>query len=489
MDVTKRDPKLRLTGLHHAAKHGRVSTMTILIEHGADVNARSYDGTTPLGSAVGAGKLPAVKLLLRHGVDIELKGFYDRSPFHLAVSKHFVPAAKLLQGHGADINSTNRLLWTPLQSALDNDDLAAARWLLELGADTEVPDEAGHTPIVRWCDRQKLEKVRLLLEFGARFDVLIHKGFREEAPLVNWAALTAQNDLLRMLLDQGASPNNLDSHGETPLGAACHQSNCVGIRMLLAEGADPSIPDRFGQLPGSKLKPQRWAKLVAEAHDLTLSAPRPITWAGWVSACSEGRDTRIRSAIAAGMDVTKRDPKLRLTGLHHATKHGRVSTMTILIEHGADVNARSKRLKGEARLGKVPEAAVTTIPQDGTTPLGAAARAGKLPAVKRLLRHGADIELKGFLSMSPFHEAVSSASRAVAKYLLTRGADINSTDRLQCTPLQSALENDDLKTARWLVEQGADMESRDSLPVWAFDIESIGKRLQGRVDVVNRSAC
>lgn len=34
---------------------------------------------------------------------------------------------------------------------------------------------------------------------------------REEAPLVNWAALTAQNDLLRMLLDKGASPNNLDS--------------------------------------------------------------------------------------------------------------------------------------------------------------------------------------------------------------------------------------------------------------------------------------
>ena len=127
----------------------------------------------------------------------------------------------------------------------------------------------------------------------------------------------------------------------------------------------------------------------AAAARAAVSAPRPITWAGWVSACSEGRDTRIRSAIAAGMDVTKRDPKvrrargltrlqvgrqygagasgsrwpsrlpassqadgretscpaepqLRLTGLHHAAKHGRVSTMTILIEHGADVNARSK---------------------------------------------------------------------------------------------------------------------------------------------------
>ena len=54
-------------------------------------------------------------------------------------------------------------------------------------------------------------------------------------------------------------------------------------------------------------------------------------------------------------------------------------------------------MKGEARLGNAPEAAATTIPQDGTTPLGAAARAGKLPAVKLLLRHGVDIELKGFV--------------------------------------------------------------------------------------------
>ncbi len=45
-----------------------------------------------------------------------------------------------------------------------------------------------------------------------------------------------------------------------------------------------------------------------------------------------------------------------------------------------------------------------------------------------------------------------------------------------------------------LLRYGADPDVRNAvsrlqLPVWAFDIESIGKRLQGRVDVVNRSAC
>jgi ankyrin repeat protein len=57
------------TALHYAAASGGVKAMSMLIEAGADLNAFSPNGTTPLMMAAREGKTDAVRLLLSHGVD------------------------------------------------------------------------------------------------------------------------------------------------------------------------------------------------------------------------------------------------------------------------------------------------------------------------------------------------------------------------------------------------------------------------------------
>ncbi|MDT8286529.1 MAG: ankyrin repeat domain-containing protein [Elusimicrobiales bacterium] len=59
------------TPLHSAAYFGAVDAARLLIEHGADVNARAYLGATPLHFAAGMGRTRMVQFLLEKGADPE----------------------------------------------------------------------------------------------------------------------------------------------------------------------------------------------------------------------------------------------------------------------------------------------------------------------------------------------------------------------------------------------------------------------------------
>lgn len=65
------------TPLHYAASKAHLETAGMLLRHGAQVNARAADGTTPLMMAAYGGSEPMVRLLLEHGADSRLKTNQD----------------------------------------------------------------------------------------------------------------------------------------------------------------------------------------------------------------------------------------------------------------------------------------------------------------------------------------------------------------------------------------------------------------------------
>jgi ankyrin repeat protein len=59
------------TGLHAAAGAGHVDVVSLLLENGADPNAKADNGDTPFARAAHAGQSQAVRLLVEAGGDVD----------------------------------------------------------------------------------------------------------------------------------------------------------------------------------------------------------------------------------------------------------------------------------------------------------------------------------------------------------------------------------------------------------------------------------
>ena len=75
------------TPLHFAVASGNSELVTLLLEHGADVNAKTTNGWTPLHSAVERRDLEMARLLLDAKADPDAKDTSGRTPLALAMER------------------------------------------------------------------------------------------------------------------------------------------------------------------------------------------------------------------------------------------------------------------------------------------------------------------------------------------------------------------------------------------------------------------
>lgn len=104
----------RLTPLHIACERGNLELITYLVEHGADINAKTdptkdillsgyryNDGTTPLHIACKSGRLEIIKYLAEHGAEINIINEHDETPLSIAQNDNHVEITEYLIAHGA----------------------------------------------------------------------------------------------------------------------------------------------------------------------------------------------------------------------------------------------------------------------------------------------------------------------------------------------------------------------------------------------------
>lgn len=105
--------------LSHAIKHYSKSILHALIEKGVSINARDKYGKTPLHYAASYCKdIDVIKLLLERGADVNAKSYIrNLTPLHSSYLKS-PRVLKLLLQHGADINSLDSYSLTPLTSVV-----------------------------------------------------------------------------------------------------------------------------------------------------------------------------------------------------------------------------------------------------------------------------------------------------------------------------------------------------------------------------------
>jgi ankyrin repeat protein len=128
----------------------------LLLDKGADLNARDDDQSTPLSTAAGYGRLSTVEILLARGADMEARDNYGNTALLDAAcdcAEATMPdtydVVKLLLEQGANINATTNTGNTPLMIASGGGVVKTqiVKLLIEKGANLQLKNNKGDTAL------------------------------------------------------------------------------------------------------------------------------------------------------------------------------------------------------------------------------------------------------------------------------------------------------------------------------------------------------
>ena len=166
-----------------------------------------------------------------------------------------------------------------------------------------------------------------------------------------------------------------------------------------------------------------------------------------LAAAYNGNIEAVKQHLAAGTDVNVKGGFADGTPLHYAAANGHKEIAELLIDKGADVNAKDIWVHTplEVAIGrKHPETADflrklggKTGPQTGRHQ---AALDGNIEAVKRHLADGTDMNAKDDRYGGTYlHWTVSGGHKGIVELLIAKGADVNAKDVDNETPLDWAI--------------------------------------------------
>jgi uncharacterized protein len=383
-----------------AARSGSTDTVTRLIENGAEIDAKEKaHGQTALMVAAGLNRAEVVNLLLTRGADATLASkvvdlnaltaevdadpvngqIVQRGPapvasagevagltrpyryneligsqggltaLHFAARQGATDAVTALVAGGVPVNLPSPGdKASPLLVALINGHFDIAAFLLERGADPNMVSDAGVSPLyatlnVQWAPIAAYPQPRAHLQQSRSY-----------------------LDMMRLLLDKGADPNqrlkrkvwyssynfdqsSVDEIGASPFWRAAYAADIEAIKLLAAAGADPAISTmkpmarRFGRQGGSGPDPSGLEPVPVGGPNVTpLQAAAGVGYGfGFAANSHHYAPTGLLPAVKylveeTGADVNAVDADGN-TAVHHAAARGDNEMILYLVSKGADV--------------------------------------------------------------------------------------------------------------------------------------------------------
>lgn len=453
-------PEARAAGLQlaEAARRQDVEAVRALVDHGADLNVPSADGTPALHWVIHFNDLETARLLISHGADVNQPNRYGLAPLHVAATAGYGPLVRLLLeahafvdlranngetalmmaarkgcrdcvqaliAHHADVNAREpKLGQTALMLAAWNGDVDVVWSLVRAGAQVNAATAVGPEPAFKPPN----------LGGGSHGDGIIRGGVPEHGfrdpraggmtPL-HYAAREGHTDVVTVLLASGARIDQPESNGVQPLLIAIINDHAATARYLVEHGAAVNAEDWYGRTPLWAAVDARNVELDGEINAQTADRAGDLELIKLLLAKGANPNARVREYVPTRMwlmqggslswvDFTGQTPFLR------AALSGDVTTMRLLLQYKADPN-------------------IPTF--GGTTPLMAAAGVNwvyfqtfdegqdkLLEAVKLCVSLGQDVNAANSMGIRAIHGAANRGSDAIVRYLVEQGARLDAKD-------------------------------------------------------------
>ncbi len=303
--AAERLPEERLAALGHEGvtvavdeEAEEIERLRRLMEVSPDRVLRGFpQGQTYLHRAIARNQLRVARFLIEQGFDIDMADTEGRPPLHFAVLLGSTPAAELLLESGADI--TLRAGTRGYEIFLTEGDQSPR---------PTFSGEYGWHPLSVAVFNGHLALAELLIERGADVNAPLSHG----TTALHIAVEKGFIRLAELLVERNADLTALNPQMRAPLAEAVVHELVPMIEMLIDRGAEITPGINGGDRP-------LW--LTVYRHDHTEIARLLL---------SRGGDPNATSWY-------------RTTILHTAASRGNLGSVELLLEYGADINARDHR--------------------------------------------------------------------------------------------------------------------------------------------------
>ncbi|WP_264683543.1 ankyrin repeat domain-containing protein [Wolbachia endosymbiont (group B) of Xestia c-nigrum] len=231
--------------------------------------------------------------------------------------------------------------------------------------------------------------------------------------LLHIAAKSGNLNVMKCLVNKGASTNTKDKYDNTPLHSAAYYAGELDIvKYLIIKNNNINAKGEYGRTP---------LHIAAINGDLDM----------------------VEYLIKRYANIDAKD-NCGMTPLHLAADVGELGIVEHLINEDAYVDARDEHYR---------------------SPLFFAAENGKLNVVKCLIEKGANVNAKNEYGETALHRVVYKATFSgdlrIVEFLINKGANVNARDRNSRTLLHYSALSGSCNIAECLIREGANINAKD----------------------------
>jgi ankyrin repeat protein len=347
-------------------------------QHGEEGGEQQVGWTSEIHEAVWQNNAEKVRQLISTGsLDLEAV-VEDCTPLYLACLKGHTDVAEILIKGGAKVDGDS----PPVFAAAGKGNLDLVQLLLRNGANPSAfsSQHAGCCGLHIAAEKNYVDVVKALLEAGVEVNIRSEK--QKLTPLIS-AACCGSLEAVKVLIEAGADVDAQSSTGNTALMLAIDRGKIDVATTLIDSGANLEIKGQKG-----------WTALHNAA-----------------SGGDKGYREVAEALLKAKASVDALSETM-LTPLHEAAGKSLTDLVRLLVDHGANVNARDKFNNTPLRMCASNAQSFASLDSFKQT-------------VKTLLEAGADINAGTTINTTSLHSVVKWGNPDAVRFMLENGADPN----------------------------------------------------------------